>query len=114
MSLSSEKIDNILVISARGQINSVNAAAVEAELLAYVDVGELHCVLDLAQLDYISSAGLRVVLMMAKRLRQKQGQVVLCGLQPPIREVFEISGFLTLLTVAEGRAQAVEALGKPG
>ncbi len=111
MSLSSEKIGDVLIVSATGQINSANAVTIETELLGFVDRGERQCVLDLTRLDYISSAGLRVVLMLAKRLRQHAGRVVLCGLQPQIHEVFEISGFLALLTVVDKRAEALRALG---
>lgn len=110
MSLSSEKIGDVLAISIAGQINSANSAEVESALLAWVDQGERLCVLDLGQLDYISSAGLRVILMMAKRLKQNSGRLILCGLQPQVKEVFDISGFLTILTVVDTRAAAVSQL----
>ncbi len=110
MSLSSEKIGEILVVSASGQINSANAAEVEAGLLAWVEQGERLCVLDLNSLDYISSAGLRVILMLAKRLKQNAGRVILCSLQPQVKDVFDISGFLTILTVVDDRATALAQL----
>ena len=111
MSLSSEKIGEVLVVSAVGQINSANAAEVESALLAHVNQGERLCVLDLGGLDYISSAGLRVVLMLAKSLKQKSGQLILCALQPQVHEVFDISGFLSILTVVDNRASALAKLG---
>lgn len=110
MSLSTEKSGEVLVLSARGQINSANAAAIEAELLGWVEKGERLCVFDLAGLDYISSAGLRVVLMLAKRLKQNSGRLILCALQPQVREVFEISGFLSILTVVDHRAAAIQQI----
>jgi stage II sporulation protein AA (anti-sigma F factor antagonist) len=110
MSLSSEKIGEILVISKTGQINSANAAETESELLAWVEKGERLCVLDLSHLDYISSAGLRVILMLAKRLKQNSGQLVLCCLQPDVLEVFDVSGFLSILTVVPDRAAALGQL----
>lgn len=110
MTLSSEKIGEVLVVSPAGQINSANAADVESGLLAWVEQGERLCVLDLGQLDYISSAGLRVVLMLAKRLKQNEGQLVLCGLQPQVHEVFDISGFLSILTVVDSRPAALSRL----
>ncbi len=110
MTLSNEKIGEVLVVSPVGQINSANAADVEAGLLAWVEKGERLCVLDLGQLDYISSAGLRVVLMLAKRLKQNAGQLVLCGLQPQVHEVFDISGFLSILTVVDSRPAALSRL----
>ncbi|KAA0892943.1 STAS domain-containing protein [Pusillimonas sp. ANT_WB101] len=113
MSLSSEKIGEVLVISASGQINSANAAQVESGLLAYVEQGERLCALDLSGLDYISSAGLRVVLILARGLKQKSGQLVLCGLQPQVHEVFDISGFLSILTVVASRSEAVSRMGEP-
>jgi stage II sporulation protein AA (anti-sigma F factor antagonist) len=111
MSLSSEKVGEILVVYTAGQINSANAAQVESQLLAHIEQGERLCVLDLSQLDYISSAGLRVVLMLAKRLKQDAGQLVLCSLQPHVREVFDISGFLAILTVVDSRSTALASLG---
>jgi stage II sporulation protein AA (anti-sigma F factor antagonist) len=110
MTLPSEKIGEILVVSPVGQINSANAADIESGLLAWVEKGERQCVLDLGQLDYISSAGLRVVLMLAKRLKQSSGQLVLCSLQPQVHEVFDISGFLSILTVVDSRPAALSQL----
>ncbi|WP_353150620.1 STAS domain-containing protein [Pollutimonas bauzanensis] len=107
MSLSSEKIGKILVVSTAGQINSANAAELESELLALVEQGEHRWVLDMGRLDYISSAGLRVVLLLAKRLKEKAGRLVLCSLQPHVHEVFDISGFLAILTVVDTRAEAL-------
>jgi stage II sporulation protein AA (anti-sigma F factor antagonist) len=107
MSLTSEKIGEVLVVSTAGQINSANAAALEAELLALVEQGEHRWVLDMSRLDYISSAGLRVMLLLAKRLKQGSGRLVLCGMQPHVHEVFDISGFLSILTVVDSRATAL-------
>ncbi len=103
-----EHIGNILVISPEGQLNSGNAAAAEAEILGQLAGGANRLLLDLTQLDYISSAGLRVVLVMAKRLKQSAGQLVLCGMRPHIRDVFDISGFLNILNVAETRELALQ------
>ena len=110
MSLSSEKIGDVLAVSLEGQLNSANAAEVESALLAWVEQGERLCALDLARLNYISSAGLRVILMTAKRLKKNSGQLILCALQPQVKEVFDISGFLTILTVVDTRGQAVSQL----
>jgi len=107
MALAIEKIEDIVVISAEGQMNSNNAAAIEAELLSQLDKGVHRMVLDLALLSYISSAGLRVVLLLAKRLKQVNGTLVLCELQSRVREVFDISGFLAILTVVDTRAEAL-------
>lgn len=110
MTIPSEKFGDVLIASPKGQLNSTNAAAAEAELVQQVTQGERLLALDFSQLDYISSAGLRVVLVLAKRLKQADGKLVLFGLQPHVREVFEISGFLAILTVCDSRDQALAQL----
>ena len=107
MALVIDKVEGTVVVSAEGQINSENAPAMEADLLSRVDQGEHRIVLDLGLLSYISSAGLRVVLLLAKRLKQVGGKLVLCSLQSRVREVFDISGFLAILTVVDTREDAL-------
>ena len=104
-----ESLDNILIVSLEGKLQSSNAAETEAEILKRLGQHNL-LLLDLGLLDYISSAGLRVVLVAAKRLKQSAGKMVLCGIRPSIREVFDISGFLTILDVVENREQALARL----
>lgn len=107
MAIEIDKTESAVVVSVEGQMNSGNASAIEADLLAQVDKGVRRIVLDLSLLNYISSAGLRVVLLLAKKLKQQGGKLVLCRLQPKVYEVFEISGFFAILTVAESRDDAL-------
>lgn len=110
MLISHEKIDAALVVSIAGQVNSANAAGLETQLLELMEDDACQWVVDLSRLDYISSAGLRVALMLAKCIRERNGQLVLCGMRPHIYEVFDISGFLAILTVFDTREQALAQL----
>lgn len=65
---------------------------------------------DLAAVDYVSSAGLRVFLMLAKKLQKGGGKLVLCGLAPAVREVFDIAGFSRILDIADDRGAALAKL----
>jgi len=108
MSLIFHKKDSVIVICAEGQINSSNASAIERELLEQLNGDGMRVVLDLSSVVYVSSAGLRVVLLLAKQIKRTNGILVLCGLQERVREVFEISGFLTILTAVITRENAVQ------
>lgn len=110
MPLSIESTDNAHIIALQGQINSANAATVETEVLAVLQKGAKNVLLDMTELSYISSAGLRVVLVLAKRLKQAGGKLVIYGMQAHVREVFDISGFLAILNVTATRNEAVEQL----
>lgn len=107
MTIALESADNAQIVALQGQINSTNAAAIEAEVLALISPEQKNLLLDFSTLDYISSAGLRLVLVVAKRLKQEGGKLMLCGMQPHIREVFDISGFLAILNVVETRSEAL-------
>lgn len=107
MTIATEITATATIIPLQGQINSANAAAIEAGVLALVDGGSRNLVMDFTALDYISSAGLRMVLVVAKRLKQEGGTLVLCGMQPHVREVFDISGFLAILNVEPTRTEAL-------
>lgn len=110
MSITFETTGAVLVVELLGRLDSANAAEVEGALLERVTGAAGPVVLDLVRLDYISSAGLRVVLVVAKRMKQASRSLVLCGLQPNIRDVFEISGFLGILDVVPKRAEALAKL----
>jgi stage II sporulation protein AA (anti-sigma F factor antagonist) len=98
---------NILLIALEGQINGSNATELEKNLLAYVEKGERRIVLDFSRVDYISSAGLRVVLFLAKHLSGNAGTLVLYGLQKNVFEIFDMCGFIEILTVVDTRETAL-------
>ena len=110
MTITPETTAQATIVPLLGQINSANAGALEAQLLTLVDGGVRQLVLDFAALDYISSAGLRLVLVLAKRLKQERGRLVLCATQPHVYEVFDISGFLAILDVQATRQEALARL----
>lgn len=93
-----------------GRLDSGNSAAFETEVMQRLDRSPRAMVFDFAGLTYVSSAGLRVVLLTAKRLRSRGSQFVLCGLSEPVRDVFKISGFLSVLTVEPDRNAALGRL----
>ncbi len=89
-----------------GRLDSATSSGFEKSIEGLFAQPGAKALFDFSALDYVSSAGLRVVLMAAKRAKQAQGTLVLCGLRPHVKEVFEISGFLKILTVADDAAAA--------
>lgn len=101
--------EGILVVAPMGRLDSATAGVLETWLMERIASGETHIVLDFDRLFYISSAGLRVVLMAGKRVKAAGGRLELCALAPPIREVFEISGFFKLFDVHATLDEALAA-----
>ncbi|MEI6413246.1 MAG: STAS domain-containing protein [Pseudomonadota bacterium] len=108
MSVDFSTLGNVLVMRPAGPFGTGNTHAAEQALLAHLDAGTTRLLIDFGQTNYVSSAGLRVILKAAKRLRQQGGRLVLVRANPLITEVLDISGFLDLLpcrpTLEEGMA----------
>lgn len=110
LSLSFDQIDSVLVASLTGRLDSTTAKDLETTLLERIAAGDVRLVLDFTALDYISSAGLRVVLLAGKRTSAAGGKTALAGFGPSIRAVFEISGFISIFPVADTPAAAAAVI----
>lgn len=105
MEIKVETFGEATVLVPVARVDSATAKAFEAKVLQVVNGGAPRVVLDFSELDYISSAGLRVVLVGAKMTRAPR-KFVLCGMKPHIREVFDVSGFAKILSIQPDRATA--------
>jgi anti-anti-sigma factor len=101
MEITRRNVKNAVVVSVKGRLDAVTSPDFEKELTEVIAQGETLLVLDFGHLDYISSAGLRTVLATTKRLKEKQGKLYLSSLKDMVKEVFEISGFSTIIPIYE-------------
>lgn len=88
-----------LIVHMKGRIDASSAKDLEQQVLQHIQAGETQLILDFSEVDYISSAGLRVVLLIAKQLNGKGGSFKLCKMNEIILNVFEISGFSQLFSI---------------
>lgn len=98
------------IVAIAGNLDSNTSPRAQQALDAVPVSRGTRIVLDCSALDYISSAGLRVLLGTAKRLRAAGGDLRLFGLNPSVREVFDVSGFSTILTVVATEAEALKRI----
>lgn len=101
-----------LVLELVGRLDTKTSGALEKSVATHLGAGQRRFVLDLAAMEYVSSAGLRIFLMLAKKLSGGTGGLVLCGLSPQVKEVFDIAGFTRLFTLATTRKEALAGGGK--
>lgn len=101
MELSTRHEANTTIVSVQGRVDTSTAPELETYLTKGVDPTPGTLIIDLAGVKYISSAGLRVVLLMAKKLKASGGELVLAGLEGAVKEVFEISGFYSIFKIFE-------------
>ena len=96
------------VVAVEGRMDAVSAPEFEQSLNALIAEGVLKIVVDFENLDYISSAGLRSVLVTAKKIQSKNGSIVVVSLHGTVKEIFEISGFSTIIPIHGSVDEALE------
>lgn len=99
MDITKKQEENKLTIALDGRLDTVTAPQLEGELRTAVN-GISELVFDLGKLDYVSSAGLRVLLS-AQKVMNRQGSMTVCHVKPEIMEIFEVTGFVDLLNIEE-------------
>lgn len=108
MEITASQKENVLLVVVEGRIDSVTSARLEAWIAANITPPKSDVLLDCSSLDYISSAGLRVMLNLSKLLSRASLQFSMCSVQDHVREVFEISGFDSFIPIHDSVADALD------
>jgi anti-sigma B factor antagonist len=104
-----QREDGILVLRPVGRLNNDSSPDFQARLLAWVDSNDA-VVIDLGSVEYISSAGLRALMMASRRAKARGGRIAVADLSPLVKEVFTISRFDQVVQVFERAADARAAM----
>ena len=99
MNIAETRRDGNLILAPSGIIDSSTSAVFDRHLTSVIERGDVNLIVDLANLEYISSTGLSAFLSAAKKIRAAGGRMALAGLNSRIRLVFEMSGFLRLFPI---------------
>ena len=97
MNLNVGEVDGVTVIETTGRLDTATAPELERAGGELIDAGVIRIVLDLSRLEYLSSAGLRVILALAKRLRAAEGELVMCEAGGLVRETLELAGIVGIV-----------------
>ncbi len=106
MKIERQEVDDVTVVRLEGNLDTNTSTETEAYLSKAIEDGAAKIVVSFEKVDFVSSAGLRVLLATAKRLGGG-GSLMICGLNETVAEVFEISGFSTILNVFPSEADAL-------
>ena len=110
MDLQTRTEGNVIVVTISGRLDAVTAPDYERTIRQMIDSGNAYFVVDFEQLEYISSAGLRALLLMGKLLKEKDGHVCFANVKGNVQSVFDMSGFSTIFKMEDSTAAALAAL----
>ena len=111
MHINTENKDGALIAKAKGRIDGANARDFERAVQDAIRDCEGPVIIDCEHLSYISSAGLRAILLIAKTLGKRKVKFALCSLSEPIAEIFQISGFDQIISTHSSQDEALSAVG---
>lgn len=104
------KQEKITIIKVSGRLDSSNFESLGEEINSQIESGLRDFILDFEALEYISSAGLRVILVTMKKLTGIKGKLRLCSMQGFIKEVFDLSGFSAILKIDESLEESLKEI----
>jgi anti-anti-sigma factor len=104
--LREESRGGVKVLDVRGRVDSGTAPTLGERLNGLLANDARHVVVDFQGLEYISSAGFRVLLLAARRADEAQARLVMCGLSDKVRQLFDLGGFLDLFVITSSRDEA--------
>jgi anti-sigma B factor antagonist len=98
---------DVRILAFEGNLDTNTSPDAESEINGLIEAGTQKLLINFEKLDYISSAGLRILLATAKKLKPGGGDLKICCLNQTVQEVFDISGFSTILSVTTTEEEAL-------
>lgn len=99
MEITERQEGQIMVVCLNGRFDAQSAAQVEEGFKSRIESGNSNLLVDMDGVEYVSSAGLRVLLATSKKLGMAGGKLLLCSLKPYVQEVFEVAGFTSIFQI---------------
>ena len=110
MEISQKEENGIVSIAIKGRLDADSSLEAEQVVKEALGGDTNRLLFNLGELEYLSSAGLRVLLSAAKEMRRRDGKIVLCALNEFVKEIFEVSGFQSLIPITESVESGIETL----
>ncbi len=108
MQISVKTTNEVKVLAFEGRLDTQTSPDAQQQLIRLIEEGETKILVNREKLDYLSSAGLRVLHVVAKQLKTTDGELRICSLNEIVKEVFDISGFDMILPISASESEALE------
>jgi anti-anti-sigma factor len=110
MIVETSRSGGVMIIAISGRVDSTTAPKLQTIVEGVIKESARRMAFDLSAMDFISSAGLRILLMAVKQMKTLNGQVAFAGPTPGVMSLLKMSGFLSLMVVKPSLAEAVAAV----
>ena len=108
MKIEIRESQGVQIVAFEGNLDANTSPEAEKKINELIDGGKQKLLVNFEQLNFIASSGLRVLLATVKKLKASGGDLRICGLNATVQEVFDISGFSTILSVFKTEPEALD------
>jgi anti-anti-sigma factor len=113
MDIQKERVGDVDVVSPTGRLDGIYSSAFAKEVGELITGENPKILIDFAEIDYVTSAGIRAVLLLMKKAKASGGSFALCGVNEQIREVLDATGLGPIVPIHPGRPEGLAALNAP-
>lgn len=113
VNIKEERKGDVLILRPKGRLDAITAPSMELQVFNMIIKGHTKILLDLKSVDYLSSAGMRMLLSINKKLRGVSGKMILCSITPNVMDVLKMSGFDHILLLCQTEEEALAQLALP-
>ncbi len=110
MNLSQNELGERVIIRCEGRLDAMTSPQLETAMNTWVEKKRNHILIDFSRIDYLSSAGMRLLLSMTKRLRADHGKLALCSIHDDVMEIIKMAGFEQILNIYGSEQEAIKSL----
>jgi anti-anti-sigma factor len=112
MEIHDERVGDTCVVTAKGRLDGAASGTFADTIGALITNPNPKLLIDFSGVDFVTSAGLRAVLLLVKKVRAAGGSFALCGVQDSVREVLDIAGFTGIFNIHAERTEAMAAMAR--
>lgn len=99
---------DVLILVFKGKLDEVSSMSAEKKILDFVDKGENRIILNFSELSYLSSAGMRLLIRVTKKVKSSGGKLIVCSIPSPLLDVFKMSGVDHVIEFANDEEEALK------
>lgn len=109
LNIQEQDVSGVKLLKLEGRLDAISSNALEKKMQGFLEQSQIRCVLDFTKVDYLSSAGMRLLLSMTKKMKHEGGVLAICAMHDDVMEIIRMAGFERILAIYPSEKEAVAA-----
>ena len=110
LNIQEQDVNGVKVLRLEGRLDAISSNLLEKKMQELLDHSHVYCILDFTKVGYLSSAGMRLLLSMTKKMKQEEGMLAICSMHDDVMEIIRMAGFERILAIYPLEKEAIAAV----